>query len=505
MRRDRHDTRGLFESDDVLSVVLEAALWITWGLLRAAFSIMVGMLRFPALTLAAAVALLGWATLGARGVTVVLGVLVISLVAWRVAHPLSYRRHAGVALTSATRSVYYRSRWRGIAYRTDLVVYDRYDRGGRRARSGARAASLVKVRVSASRTDRLLLSLPTGMVPADVAEKVEAIAHAVGCTRARVRPDRPGRCWLELSRHDGLDSVVTPLPIPTPLDLSRVPIGLTEEGAPWCLKLAGTHLLVAGATGSGKSSVLWSLLRGVSGGIAEGLVEVWAVDPKGGMELRPGRALFTRFEDSSPEDMCRLLEDLVVLKDERSRRLANEGSRAHTPALGAPHVIALLDELATLTAFADRAVTRRIDNALGLLLTQGRACGITVVAAVQDPGKDIVGWRDLFPTRIAMRLDNPMQIAMVLGDGARDDGARADEISELTPGVAYVRVDGTRQVLRARAAYLDDDAITELAQTVSAGSHSAGFGTHLGRDDAAPFTTADLPPALRATPEGEDR
>lgn len=139
------------------------------------------------------------------------------------------------------------------------------------------------------------------------------------------------------------------------------------------------------------------------------------------------------------------------------------GDRVHVAAPGSPHIVAVLDELATLTAFAERAVTRRIDTALGLLLTQGRACGITVVAAVQDPGKDIVGWRDLFPTRVAMRLDNPIQVAMVLGDGAREMGATADQISELTPGVAYVRTEGTRAIRRVRAAYLTDEAITTLA------------------------------------------
>jgi len=53
---------------------------------------------------------------------------------------------------------------------------------------------------------------------------------------------------------------------------------------------------------------------------------------------------------------------------------------------------------------------------------------------------------------------------MVLGDGARDRGARADFISELTPGVAYVRVEGSREIRRVRSAYLDDEAIVNLAE-----------------------------------------
>lgn len=131
-------------------------------------------------------------------------------------------------------------------------------------------------------------------------------------------------------------------------------------------------------------------------------------------------------------------------------------------------MLAVIDELATLTAFAERSVVRRIEQALGLLLTKGRAVGITVLAAVQDPGKDVVGWRDLFPTRVAMRLDNPIQIDMVLGEGARDLGATADHISEHTPGVAFVRVEGTRAIRRVRASYLTDDDIAALASSVTA-------------------------------------
>jgi S-DNA-T family DNA segregation ATPase FtsK/SpoIIIE len=251
------------------------------------------------------------------------------------------------------------------------------------------------------------------------------------------------------------------------VDLDAVPIGRHEDGTTWHLRLRGTHLLVAGATGSGKGSVLWSLLRALAPAISGRVVEVWAIDPKGGMELRPGLPLFARFEDSDADGMCRLLEELVELKDRRAQDLARSGIRKHVAAPGSPHVLAVIDELATLTAFAERSVVRRIDQALGVLLTQGRACGITVLAAVQDPGKDVVAWRDLFPTRIALRLDNPIQVDMVLGEGARDLGAAADHISELTPGVAYVRVEGSRALRRVRSAYLTDEDIADLTRSVT--------------------------------------
>jgi hypothetical protein len=53
------------------------------------------------------------------------------------------------------------------------------------------------------------------------------------------------------------------------------------------LSVRGTHLPIAGASGAGKSSVLWSLLSGVAQEIRGGRVALWAIDPKGGQELGP--------------------------------------------------------------------------------------------------------------------------------------------------------------------------------------------------------------------------
>ena len=240
-----------------------------------------------------------------------------------------------------------------------------------------------------------------------------------------------------------------------------------DDAKPWRFRVEGTHALIAGATGAGKGSVLWSLIHGLSPAIREGWVQVWALDPKGGMELGLGRGAFARFEGGVPEAMCDLLEEAVDLKTRRSLDLATKGERLHRPSVASPHLVIIIDELATLSAFAERTVVRRIEHALGLLLTQGRAVGITVIAAVQDPGKDVVSWRDLFPTRIAMRLDNPIQVDMVLGDGARERGAQADHISELTPGVAYVRVEGSRDVRRVRSAYLTDADVLALSTSLT--------------------------------------
>jgi DNA segregation ATPase FtsK/SpoIIIE, S-DNA-T family len=46
-----------------------------------------------------------------------------------------------------------------------------------------------------------------------------------------------------------------------------------------------------------------------------------------------------------------------------------------------------------------------------------------VVAALQDPGKHVLPFRDLFTHRITLRLAEDSHVDMVLGDGAFDRGA----------------------------------------------------------------------------------
>jgi hypothetical protein len=65
---------------------------------------------------------------------------------------------------------------------------------------------------------------------------------------------------------------------------------------------------------------------------------------------------------------------------------------------------------------------------------------VTVVAAVQDPRKETIPARDLFRTRIGLRLNEAEQIHLVLGPGARDPGAHCDTIPDNLSGAGVWRV-----------------------------------------------------------------
>jgi DNA segregation ATPase FtsK/SpoIIIE, S-DNA-T family len=196
-------------------------------------------------------------------------------------------------------------------------------------------------------------------------------------------------------------------------------------------------------------------------------VRVLAADPKL-MELAYGRAIFDTHGHyaASPAAIAAMLDQAVADMQDRAARFAGR-QRDHMPTIEDPFVVVLVDEVAFLTAYQpDRKLKEHIMNALATLTTQGRAVGYCVVAALQDPRKDVLAIRNLFPDRIAMRLDEPEQVDMVLGDGARDRGA-ACELIPADPatgaGVAFVRLEDDPDPVRVRAAWISDADIRALA------------------------------------------
>ena len=185
------------------------------------------------------------------------------------------------------------------------------------------AGEVPRVRVRCGRDgDELAVGMVPGQVPADWERAAEGLAHAWGAQSCRVQVSGPGVVALELLHADRLAAPVPALPISEEVNLTALPVGQTERGVPWLLRLLGTHVLVAGVTGAGKGSVLWSILRALCPEIRAGRVQVWALDPKGGVELGPGKRLFTRFAAGGHEDMLALLDDAVALMWERAGLLA---------------------------------------------------------------------------------------------------------------------------------------------------------------------------------------
>jgi FtsK/SpoIIIE family len=311
--------------------------------------------------------------------------------------------------------------------------------------------------------------LVAGMVPGDFADKTDALCHAWYAHSIRV--SSPERGWVRLTvlRRDPLAAPVRPAPILPAPDLMALPIGRREDGRVWTVRLLGRHILIAGSTGAGKGSVQWSLLRALGPLLASGVVQVWTADPKR-MEFPAGLVLFARYA-ADPDGIVVLVEDAARVLDARAERLAGH-TRQHVPSAEDPLVVLNLDEIAFLTAYLpDRKLRERFGAALARILTQGRAVGVLVVAALQDPRKEVLTLRGLFPTRIALRLDDESQVNMVLGDGALERGAACHLIpaDERTgAGGAYIVDEADPWPVRVRATHVTDADIAELVRTCPA-------------------------------------
>ncbi len=116
--------------------------------------------------------------------------------------------------------------------------------------------------------------LVSGQSPADFADRAEGLAHGFRAHMCRVRGGVPGMVVLELVRRDALAEPMPALPVPEETDLRALPVGRCEDGASFLIRLHGTHLLIAGATGAGKGSYLWCLVRAMLPAMAAGLVRV---------------------------------------------------------------------------------------------------------------------------------------------------------------------------------------------------------------------------------------
>jgi DNA segregation ATPase FtsK/SpoIIIE, S-DNA-T family len=427
-------------------------------LVRLAWRLLWFAIRHPLLTAAVAVLASAWVKLGWPGLvalaafTVTLAGLIYLL--W----PAWFTRHVIQAGRDYWRHWFYRRRWTAAMTLAGLAP-------------SYRGRVLVPVLAAVHRTgavDLVAVRLVTGQAPEVFAERTPNLAHAFGAQLCRVRDSRPGAVTLEFVRFDTLAEPIPALPAGPAVNLAALPVGRCEDGTPWLLRLLGSHVLIAGATGSGKGSVIWSAVRAMLPAILGGWVQVWALDPKR-MELSFGRELFTRYADQAA-GMVGLLEDAVSEMHQRAAKFAG-ATRTFTPSVEFPFLVVLIDELAFLTAYQpDRDLRKRADAAIATLTSQGRSVGVCVVGALQDPRKDVISLRNLFPTRIALRLDESDQVDMVLGDGARDRGALADEISPLPAtgaGVGYVRLEGTPQVVRVRAAFVDDDDIRDMADATT--------------------------------------
>jgi S-DNA-T family DNA segregation ATPase FtsK/SpoIIIE len=96
---------------------------------------------------------------------------------------------------------------------------------------------------------------------------------------------------------------------------------------------------------------LWSLIRALAPAIRDGLVALWVLDPKGGMELAPGAPMFARLvyrDDNDPDplpafhQMATVLDEAVRVMKARRARLRGGNVRVHAPTPVDPLIVVLI-------------------------------------------------------------------------------------------------------------------------------------------------------------------
>ena len=390
---------------------------------------------------------------------VLLVVLVIGGVAWRRLHPLSFwyligfpARAVWLYLTwrhvaSACKLTLKRRRWRfsfdtvpvlGAASREASAIVER--RHLRRLEV-ERAPRLGLIRPSRQGW-RLPIRLNDGQIPDDFAKVAERLAHAWRAHAVRVLGSTPGRVVLIATRTDPLVSV-TPIP-PEPDDLLTVRPGVLENGRPWVIDFRTVpHWLIAGATQSGKSTLLNAIIRG----LAPQPVALIGFDLKGGVELTPYAARMSALATTRAE-CVRLLDGLVSELGHRMADCRNHGVRNvwRLPEHMRPTpIVVLVDEVAELFLMADKSEKDEVaKSAIALLRVAqlGRAFAVYLIICGQRIGSDlgpgVTALRSQLSGRVCHRVNDPETANMTLGDmdPAALDAARA--IPAETPGVAIV-------------------------------------------------------------------
>ncbi|TMB68430.1 MAG: DNA translocase FtsK [Chloroflexi bacterium] len=209
-----------------------------------------------------------------------------------------------------------------------------------------------------------------------------------------------------------------------------IALGKGVSGEPVAADLARMpHLLIAGATGSGKSVCINSIIAGFLLHNTPEELRLVLIDPKR-VELAnfgdiPHLAFSKIITDT--EEVVGTLQAIIHEMDSRYRRFASVGVRNIEAYNKSPHAthslpywVVVIDELADLMMAAPYEVERQICR----LAQLARATGIHLIIATQRPSVDVVTGliKANFPTRIAFAVSSQVDSRTII------DGAGAEKL-----------------------------------------------------------------------------
>lgn len=178
----------------------------------------------------------------------------------------------------------------------------------------------------------------------------------------------------------------------------------------------GLHLLIAGSTGSGKTTLINNMLLAFEPHIRRGDARLLAIDLKDGVSATAAKGFYADIAEDL-DGTVRMLDGLRETIRQRNQRLKRDRRLETTWSTDEPLIVVMIDEALQLAA--DRQAGRALDR----ILLLGRNTGIMVVAAIQDPRKQAFDMRDHFPERIALHLNSKDETIMAIGQEAVTQGA----------------------------------------------------------------------------------
>ena len=245
----------------------------------------------------------------------------------------------------------------------------------------------------------------------------------------------------------------------------RLPLALGKDvtGGPVVADLAAMpHLLVAGATGTGKSVGLNAMICSILYKMTPAEVRFLMIDPKR-LELSVYEGiphLLSPVVTDAKEAAARL-RWIVGKMDERYKQLQAKQVRSiegYNKVVAAeerlPYWIVVIDELADLMMVS----AGDVQTSLVRLAQLARAIGIHLILATQRPSVDVVTGliKANFPTRIAFQMASKVDSRTVLdANGAEQLLGRGDMIF-LPPG--------TNKQMRVHGAWLSDEEVKGVCE-----------------------------------------
>lgn len=217
-------------------------------------------------------------------------------------------------------------------------------------------------------------------------------------------------------------------------------LGETDEGQPLWIDMADNpHLLVAGATNSGKSVFLHTL---IANAICRADTELTLIDTKlvefnsyYDDVMNP----YIKYLARSYQEAIHALERIYLLMEARYECMSQIGIQSvqEKPGLFEKQLI-IIDEVSDLMLFDKKDKT--FETLLIKLAQKARAAGIFLVLATQRPSADVLTGliKSNFPARLACRVSNKTDSRVILDEhGAENLAGRGDAILKLPSGDAY--------------------------------------------------------------------